>query len=69
MILRKVMLALSERHTDIKMNPVVAGCQVGFLGHTGFQVRARLTEKKIQSRPLFLVKWFLKTKISCLTII
>ena len=46
MILRKGMLALSERHTDIKMNPVVAGFQVGFLGHTGFQVRARLTKKK-----------------------
>ena len=68
MILRKGMLALSERHTDIKMNPVVAGFQVGFLGHTGFQVRARLTEKKSKVDPC-LVKWFLKTKISCLTII
>ena len=46
MILRKGMLALSERHTDIKMNPVVAGFQVGFLGHTGFQVRARLTDNQ-----------------------
>ena len=53
MILRKGMLALSERHTDIKMNPVVAGFQVGFLGHTGFQVRARLTEKKSKVDPCY----------------
>ena len=53
MVLRKGMLALSERHTDIKMNPVVAGFQVGFLGHTGFQVRARLTEKKSKVDPCF----------------
>ena len=53
MILRKVMLALSERHTDIKMNPVVAGFQVGFLGYTKFQVRTRLTKKKSKADPCF----------------
>ena len=53
MILRKGMLALSERHTDIKMNPVVAGFQVGFLGHTKFQVRTRLIKKKSKADPCF----------------
>ena len=53
MILRKGMLALSERHTDINMTAVVAGFYVGFLGHTEFQVRARLTKKKSKVDPCF----------------